>query len=249
MTDTLIVIPARYGSTRLKAKALEMIDGKSIVQMVWEACTAANAGEVLVATENQIIVEHCASFGAKAVLTSEECQSGTDRVFEAAKGRSEKYIINVQGDEPFVKPDTIFAVAKLLKDDPQTDISTACVPTLDMDKINNPNVVKAVLTDDKQALYFSRSPIPYKRDITEEIKNIPYYQHTGIYGYKRESLEKFVSLPQSTLEKLEKLEQLRALEAGMSIKCIIINEAGPAIDTAEDLEEAKKYHKQSQNNQ
>jgi 3-deoxy-manno-octulosonate cytidylyltransferase (CMP-KDO synthetase) len=243
MSDTLIVIPARYGSTRLRAKVLEEIEGKSSLRRVWEACVNAGAGDVLVATENEIIVKHCASFGAKAVLTSEACQSGTDRIYEAAKGRGEKYILNVQGDEPFVKAATIKGVAELLKQDPSCDISTACTTTLDAEKINNPNVVKAVLTEEKRALYFSRSAIPFKREITEENKTIPYFQHCGIYGYTRAALEKFVAQPPSPLEKLEKLEQLRALESNMTIKCIIIPEAGPAIDTAEDLAAAKQYIK------
>jgi len=241
--DTLIVIPARYGSTRLKAKVLEEIDGKSIIERVWRAAVAADAGTVLVATESQVIVDHCAKFGAKAALTSDKCQSGTDRIYEAAKNRTENYIINVQGDEPFVSPETIKNVVALVKNSDDTDISTACYPTTDAEKINNPNAVKAVLTADKKALYFSRSPIPYKREITPENKNIPYFIHCGIYGYKRHALDRFVSLPPSNLEKLEKLEQLRALEDGMTIRSIIIETAGPAIDTAEDLKTARAYIK------
>ncbi len=244
MSDILIVIPARYGSTRLPAKALKLLGGKPVVQHVYEACQKANVGEVLIATENQIIVDAVAQFGAKGVLTSESCQSGTDRVYEASKGRSEKFIINVQGDEPFLNPTTVQKIADMLQKDPSCDIATAVAPTLDEEKINNPNCVKAVLNKDGKALYFSRSPVPYKREITEKNKNIPYWQHCGIYGYRKEALERFVSLPPSPLEKLEKLEQLRALEDGLTIKCVEIAPAGPAIDTASDLQKAEEYLKQ-----
>ena len=243
MSDILIVIPARYGSTRLPAKALKLLGGKPVVQHVYEACQKANVGEVLIATENQIVVDAVAQFGAKGVLTSEACQSGTDRVYEAAKGRSEKFIINVQGDEPFLNPTTVKKIAEMLQSDPSCDIATAAAPTLDEEKINNPNCVKAVLNKDGKALYFSRSAVPYKREITEENKNVPYWQHCGIYGYRREALERFVSLPPSPLEQLEKLEQLRALEDGLTIKCVAIDVAGPAIDTASDLQEAEEYLK------
>ncbi|WP_424244702.1 3-deoxy-manno-octulosonate cytidylyltransferase (CMP-KDO synthetase) [Elusimicrobium posterum] len=243
MKDTIIAIPARYGSTRLKAKVLKEIAGKSIIEHVWRAALKADCGEVIIATESPVIVEHCASFGAKAVLTSEDCQSGTDRIYEAVKDRSESFIINLQGDEPFVDPETIKGVAKLLTQDAETDIATACYPTLDEEKINNPNAVKAVLSKGNRALYFSRCPVPYKRDLTPEVASVPYHIHCGIYGYKKAALKRFVQLPQSNLEQLEKLEQLRALEDGMVIKSIIIPSTGPAIDTAEDLAAAEEYFK------
>ncbi len=243
MSNVLIVIPARYGSTRLPGKALRLLAGKPVVQHVWEACVKANVGEVLIATENQIVIDAVAQFGAKGVMTSEACQSGTDRVYEAAQNRPEQIIINVQGDEPFIAPTTVQKIARLLQDDPKCDIASAVAPTLDENKINDPNCVKAVLNKDGKALYFSRSRVPYKREITEENKNIPYWQHCGVYGYRREALERFVQLPPSQLEQLEKLEQLRALEDGMTLKCVIIDSAGPAIDTAHDLQAAEEYFK------
>ncbi len=244
MSDVLIVIPARYGSSRLPGKMLKTIAGKTVIEHVYQACKKANVGEVLIATENQIVVDAVAKFGANAVLTSDQCQSGTDRIFEASKGRPEQFIINVQGDEPFILPSTVAAIAQLLKEDPSCDISTAVAPTLEDAKIDNPNCVKAVLAKDGRALYFSRSRVPFKREITEQNKNVPYWQHCGIYGYRRSALERFVSLPPSPLEKLEKLEQLRALEDGMIIKCVEIKAAGPAIDTADDLRRAEEYFKQ-----
>ncbi len=244
MKDTLIVIPARYASTRLPGKMLEKIDGKSVIQWVWEACKKAQAGEVVIATESQIIVDEAAKFGAKAMITSDKCQSGTDRVYEVAQKTEAKYIVNVQGDEPFVAPTTIKNTIERLKNS-NADIVTACMPTLDLTSVSNPNHVKAVLNKDGRALYFSRSVIPYKRENTEEALNAPYYIHCGIYAFKRAALEKFVSLPKSNLENLEKLEQLRALEAGMTIESILIEKLGPAIDTIEDLYKAKEFAKQN----
>ena len=243
MKDVLIVIPARYGSTRLPGKALKLLAGKPVVQHVWEACVKANVGEVLIATENQIVVDAVAQFGAKGVLTSDACQSGTDRVYEAAKNRPEQIVINVQGDEPFIAPTTVQKIARLLQAQPECDIASAVAPTLDENKINDPNCVKAVLHREGTALYFSRSRVPYKRELTEENKKVPYWQHCGIYGYQRKALERFVSLPPSPLEQLEKLEQLRALEDGMTLKCVVIDSAGPAIDTAHDLQAAEEYFK------
>ena len=243
MSEALIVIPARYGSTRLPGKALKLLAGKPVVQHVWQACVKAGVGEVLIATENQIVVDAAAQFGAKAVLTSESCQSGTDRVYEAAQNRPERIIINVQGDEPFIAPSTVQKIARLLQADPQCDIASAVAPTLDENKINDPNCVKAVLNKEGRALYFSRSRVPYKRELTEENKKVPYWQHCGIYGYQRKALERFVSLPPSPLEQLERLEQLRALEDGMTLKCVVIESAGPAIDTAHDLAAAEEYFK------
>lgn len=243
MNNVIIVIPARYGSTRFPGKPLAELQGKPIIQWVYEACKKADCGEVIIATEDERITSAAASFGAKAVMTSADCQSGTDRIYQATKGLGASYVINVQGDEPFVQPETIKAVVELVKNDDKTDISTACMPVTDADIINNPNHVKAVLAKDMRALYFSRSPIPYKREKTPESEKAPYYLHCGIYGYKIKALEQFVKLPVSPLENLEKLEQLRALEAGMTIKSALINKAGPAIDTPADLERAKEFAK------
>ncbi len=245
MKDVLIVIPARYGSSRLPGKMLKLLAGKPVVMHVYEACKKANVGEVLIATESQLVVDALAKFGAKAVLTSDTCQSGTDRIYEAAKDRPEQIIINVQGDEPFIAPSTIQKIAALLQAEPDCDIASAVIATLDDKKIDNPNCVKAVLNKDGKALYFSRSRVPYKREITDANKNIPYWQHCGIYGYQRKALERFVQLPQSPLEKLEKLEQLRALEDGMTLKCVVIEGTGPAIDTEQDLLAAEAYLKLS----
>jgi 3-deoxy-manno-octulosonate cytidylyltransferase (CMP-KDO synthetase) len=241
MSEVLIAVPARYGSSRLPGKILKNLAGKPVIQYVYEACKKTGLGEVIIATESPLVVTACRSFGATAILTSEKCQSGTDRIFEAAQNRREKFIINVQGDEPFIRPETIVKIANLLQNDSSCDIATAVMATTDDAKIDNPNCVKAVLAKDGRALYFSRSRVPFKREITAENKQVPYWHHCGIYGYRREALERFVALPSSPLEKLERLEQLRALEDGMTIKCVEITPAGPAIDTAEDLVRAEEY--------
>ena len=240
MSEFLIAVPARYGSSRLPGKILKNLGGKPVIEHVYQTCKKTGLGEVVIATESPLVVEACAKFGAQAILTSDQCQSGTDRIYEAAQHRTEPFIINVQGDEPFIRPETILAVANLLKNS-ACDIATAVTATTDDAKIDNPNCVKAVLAQDGRALYFSRSRVPFKREITDENRNVPYWHHCGIYGYRRAALERFVHLPPSPLEKLEKLEQLRALEDGMTIRCVEIKPGGPAIDTAEDLARAEAY--------
>ena len=242
MSDTLIVIPARYGSSRLPGKMLKPLCGKPVIQHVYEACKNTGLGEVLIATESPLVVQAAADFGATAILTSPNCQSGTDRVFEVAQNRPEQFIINVQGDEPFIQTQTVTAVANLLHKDDTCDISTAVFAMEDTAEVDNPNVVKAVVAKDGSALYFSRSRVPYKREKTEENLRAPYWHHCGIYGYRRQALERFVKLPESPLEKLERLEQLRALEDGLTIKCAEVHPSGPAIDTAEDLKAAEVYY-------
>ncbi len=241
MSDFLLAIPARFGSSRFRGKVLAKLGGKPVIEHVYRACLQTGLGSVIIATESQDVVRACEAFGATAVLTSDKCQSGTDRIFEVSQNRPEKFIINIQGDEPFIQPSTILKIADLLRRDPSCDIATAVVPTLDEEKINNPNCVKAVLTEGGKALYFSRSRVPFKREPTAKAQAVPYYHHCGIYGYKKQALEKFVSLPPSRLEKLEKLEQLRALENGLVIKAVEIEPAGPAIDTEDDLKRAEIY--------
>ena len=242
MSNLLIVIPARYGSSRLPGKILKPLCGKPVIQHVYEACKNTGLGDVLIATEAPLVVEAAAKFGATAILTSDACKSGTDRVFEAAQNRPEQLIINVQGDEPFIKTETVLAVAQLLQQDPTCDIATAAFARPDDEQVDDPNIVKAVLAKNGRALYFSRSRVPYKREKTEENIRVPYWHHCGIYGYRRAALERFVHLPESPLEKLERLEQLRALEDGMVIKCAEISPSGPAIDTAADLAAAEAYY-------
>ena len=248
MSNTVIAIPARFGSSRFPGKVTAWLAGKPVIQHVYEACAKANLGRIVIATESPRVVTTCMQFGANVIMTPENCQSGTDRIFKATENCTEKFIINVQGDEPFIDPQTIVKIAELLHSDATCDIATAVMATTDDTKIDNPNCVKAVLGTDMKALYFSRSRIPFKRDPSSENKNFVYWHHCGIYGYRKEALEKFVSLPQSPLEKMEKLEQLRALENGLTIKCVQIEPSGPAIDTEDDLHRAEEYYKKHFNN-
>ncbi len=241
MSNTIIAIPARFGSSRFPGKVITRLAGKPVIQHVYEACVRANLGRIVIATESTQVVSTCMQFGGNVVLTSDQCQSGTDRIYEATQYGDENFIINVQGDEPFIHPDTIVKIAELLQNDTSCDIATAVMATTDQSKIDNPNCVKAVLDANMRALYFSRSRVPFMREATEENKNFVYWHHCGIYGYRRDALKRFVSLPQGILEKMEKLEQLRALENGMTIKCVQIDPAGPAIDTPEDLQRAERY--------
>lgn len=245
MSDVVIAIPARFGSSRFPGKVTALLAGKPVIQHVYETCVKTGLGPVVIATESAQVVKVCKTFGANAVLTSDKCQSGTDRIYEATQTRSEKFIINVQGDEPFIHPQTIIKIAALLRSDPSCDIATAVMATTDDAKIDNPNCVKAVLGKNMRALYFSRSRVPFKREPSAENKDFIYWHHCGIYGYRREALKRFVSLPQGNLEKIEKLEQLRALEDGMTIKCVQIEPSGPAIDTKEDLRRAEEYWKKN----
>lgn len=237
----IIAIPARYGSQRFPGKVLAKLAGKPVIQWAWEAAVKADIAEqIIVATEDRRVLEFLQSIGAKAVMTSPKCQSGTDRVWEACKDIEADYIINFQGDEPFMTAETLKKALAKLKSRPDCQIGTACVK-LSGEDVFNPNCVKIAMDAEGRALYFSRCPIPYHHPLSPLAKTYPYYLHLGFYIYRRDALEKFVSLPQSPLEKLERLEQLRALENGMRICVEEVEPLGPSIDTPEDLAAAEEY--------
>lgn len=246
MKDVLVVIPARLASTRLPRKVLLPLAGLPVVEWCHRAAVRADVGPVVVATDHPEVAEAVERFGGKAVLTDPNCPSGTDRAaaaarkVERARGRRFKSVINLQGDEPFIRPSTIRAVAALLAGArPVADISTAVVALDDPRRAAEPNLVKAVLAADGRCLYFSRAPVPYPAR-----GGAPrYFQHIGIYGYTRAALDRFVRLPPSPLETLESLEQLRALEAGMTIAAAIVRERTVAIDTAADLARAARLRR------
>jgi 3-deoxy-manno-octulosonate cytidylyltransferase (CMP-KDO synthetase) len=235
----VIVIPARYGSTRLPGKLLLDIAGKPIIQWVYErACESTLKDRVLIATDDERIQRRCAAFGALAVMTGPECRSGTDRVYEAIKTIDADVIINLQGDEPEIRGDMIDALIRAVEQE-KLDMATLCSIIDDPRDYKNPHVVKCVRDKNNFALYFSRAPLPF----LQKHISIPLYKHIGIYGFSRSFLETFVSLPRGELEEAESLEQLRALEAGYKIKVIVAEYEGTGIDTEADLEQARKRMK------
>ena len=235
--QTAIIIPARYGSSRLEGKPLLEACGKPIIQWVWEkACKCKGIDRVIVATDDDRIFNACKKFGAEVEMTSVNHKSGSDRIAEVANRHPEiGYIINLQGDEPLIEEDNIELVRKGVVEDENADISTLVREITDEDEVNNPNLVKCVFDLNGYAMYFSRSKIPYERNVGES----KFYGHLGIYGYKKESLSKMTSLPQAPYEKAESLEQLRALQNGMKIKVAVVKNIPVGIDTLEDFEKFK----------
>jgi 3-deoxy-manno-octulosonate cytidylyltransferase (CMP-KDO synthetase) len=238
------VIPARYASTRFPGKPLIDIAGKTMVQRVYEQVKKATLiTEVVVATDDVRIMDHVEGFRGKAVLTSAEHPSGTDRCFEAYQlmNNDFNYVINIQGDEPFIKPEQIDLLAALLNGD--TFIATLVKELKDQESLFNPNVVKAVINAKKKALYFSRSPIPHARNISEEtwLLQHKYFKHIGMYAYRTDVLEELTKLPVSLLEKTESLEQLRWLDNGYEIVTAETKSETIGIDTPEDLKKALAY--------
>jgi 3-deoxy-manno-octulosonate cytidylyltransferase (CMP-KDO synthetase) len=234
MSRTVAIIPARYASTRFPGKPLHLLAGKPLVQHVWERCQKAREiSEVIVATDDMRIAEAAFAFGAQVALTSPKHRSGTDRIAQvAAQLSGVSHVINVQGDEPIVDPKLIDRLAKTLRDNPKLEMCTAANPFPSNEKPENPNAVKVVVNLDGDALYFSRSVIPFDRDG----KNPPpYYRHQGIYGYSRAFLLQFVKWKPTTLEKAEQLEQLRALEHGARIRVLLTKSASIGIDTPNDV--------------
>lgn len=242
MGETAIIIPARYDSTRLKGKPLIEVNGKPIIQWVFEKAVKSNlADRVIIATDNEKIYETALMFGAEAEMTLDTHTSGSDRIAEVVERHPEiSYIVNLQGDEPLITPESIDDVIKGVKND-GADISTLIRILKDKKEIENPNCVKCVTDNNGFALYFSRSKIPYERN--QGFATI--YGHLGIYGYTRDSLLKMTNMPQSTLELAESLEQLRALQAGMRIKTFVVDFIPIGIDTPDDLRRFEKIITQS----
>lgn len=238
MNKTAIIIPARYGSSRLEGKPLLKVCEKPVIQWVYEKAQQAKLADmIIVATDDERIFNAVKAFGGEVEMTSVNHKCGSDRIREVAERHPEiAYIVNLQGDEPLIKPESIDAVARNVQEDDKADISTLIRVLTDEEEINNPNLVKCVVDNNGYALYFSRSKIPYERN-----KNVAtFYGHLGIYGYKRDALMKMTSLPQTPLEKTESLEQLRAIENGMKIKTSVVDFVPVGIDTAEDLEKFKQ---------
>lgn len=240
------IIPSRYASTRFPAKPLADLGGKSMIQRVYDQVKKSKlVTDVVVATDHSEIFNHVQKFGGNVCMTKESHASGTDRCFEALtlQKKEYKYVINIQGDEPFIQPEQIDLLAKLL--DGKTEIATLVKKIEDGEQLFNPNVVKAVISKDNTAFYFSRSPIPHIRN-TQENKWIPkhtFYKHIGMYAYRTDILKQLTSLPTSTLEKAESLEQLRWLENGFKISVAETHTETIGIDTPEDLQKALAFLK------
>ena len=238
---SLGVIPARYGAQRFPGKPLAMIAAKTLVQRVYEqAAKAKRLDKVIVATEDTRILEAVEAFGGDAMLTSPDCATGTDRVAEVALAYDCDLVVNIQGDEPLMRPEMIDQLVEAMQSDTKCVMGTLARKLESAANLDNPNVVKVALAQNGNALYFSRSRIPFVRDAqssdsTEWLKLAKFYKHLGIYAYRREFLLKFVQLPQSELEKTEKLEQLRALENGFAIKVLITPHDSIGVDRPEDV--------------
>lgn len=232
-------IPARFNSTRLPGKPLADISGKPMIQRVYERAKAASLVEqVIVATDDERVFGAVKAFGGRAVMTSPDHASGTDRIAEAAKAVKASIIVNVQGDEPLIEPDMIDSAVRPLLDDERLKISTLKTKITSEHEYNDPNAVKVVTDKDGFALYFSRSPLPYYRAFFGEA-GAP-YKHIGLYVYRAAFLEKFSKLEATPLERAERLEQLRALENGFKIKVVETPFNPVSVDTAEDLERVRR---------
>jgi len=230
---TLGVIPSRYGAQRFPGKPLALIAGRSLVQRVYEqAAKAQRLDKVIVATEDTRILEAVEAFGGDAMLTSPECATGTDRVAEVARAVDAELVLNIQGDEPLMRPEMIDQLVEGMQKDAGCVMGTLARKISAPDQLTNPNVVKVVVAGNGNALYFSRSQIPFVRDAGD---TATFLKHLGIYAYRREFLMKFVALPVSPLEKAEKLEQLRALDNGFSIRVWITPHDSIGVDRPEDV--------------
>ena len=240
------VIPARYASTRLKGKVLADINGKPMIQHVWERAKKSKLlNDLLIASDSAVVVEKAKAFGAQAVLTAAHHPSGSDRVAEAIQSLDVNIVVNIQGDEPLIAPQVIDDLARALKDDERCVMATTIRALNREEDLNDPNVVKVVVDQNQNALYFSRSPIPCDRDRVGW-KSVGYFQHLGIYAYRKDFLLTFIKLPKSHLEKIEQLEQLRVLEAGYKIKTVLTDIQTISVDTEADLIRVREFLRKDQ---
>jgi 3-deoxy-manno-octulosonate cytidylyltransferase (CMP-KDO synthetase) len=244
MLNAIGIIPARYASTRLPAKPLVDLGGKSMIQRVVEQARQAQLSRVVVATDDERILRHVLDFGGEAVMTSPAHPSGTDRVFEAylQLGQPADCIVNIQGDEPFIQPGQINALLALFENG-ATQIATLVKPILTDEELFSPHLPKVVRNTAGEALYFSRHPLPYQRQQAQEawLAHHQYFRHIGLYAYRPAVLDALTQLPPSALELAESLEQLRWLEHGYRIQTAETEVETIGIDTPEDVERARQY--------
>lgn len=228
------VIPARYASTRFPAKPLIDIKGKSMIQRVYEQAIQTNFSKIIIATDDQRIYEHAQTFQAAVMMTDTNHLNGTERCAEVVTKLDESFdiVINIQGDEPFVDPQMLMQVAEAFQNE-STQITTLIKPIQDISYLQNPSIIKVVKNLQNEALYFSRSAIPYERN---KIADFKYYKHIGIYAFRTACLQELVKLKSTALEQMESLEQLRWLENGYKIKLVETHLEADSIDTPEDLD-------------
>ena len=237
MMNAIGVIPARYSSTRFEGKVLADLSGKPVVQHVWErAKQAMMLDDLIIAADDQRVVDRVEGFGGKAILTSQDQPSGSDRLAEVVNPIDVKIVVNIQGDEPLVHPTMIDELVRTLEEDDSVTMATMIKKIKKNEELIDPNVVKVVIDRFANALYFSRSPIPFEKGEPSKI----FYKHLGLYAYTKDFLFTFTNLPKSNLETAESLEQLRALENNYKIKTIETEFETVGVDTPEDLERAKE---------
>lgn len=239
------MIPARYEASRFPGKLLQDLAGKSVIARTYEATLAtALFDDVFVVTDSKLISSEIKKYNGKVIISHVAHKTGSDRIAEAATNINADIIINVQGDEPFVNKEILQLLIRTLKEDTskKIDVASLVFPINDKTEINNPNNVKVVVDKDNFALYFSRAPIPFSRENTKA----DYYQHIGIYAFRKEALMKFSKLPIGILEKTEKLENLRFISNGMKVKMILTAQKSIGIDTPQDLEKARELFQSMQ---
>jgi 3-deoxy-manno-octulosonate cytidylyltransferase (CMP-KDO synthetase) len=246
----IVVIPARFGSTRFPGKPLALIQGKPMIQHVYERSVAAGAQDVIVATDDKRIGDVVESFSGKVCYTGTQHESGTERIAEVLikhEISDNTIVVNVQGDEPFIPPQNITQVAKNLmvaSTQANMQMATLCFPIGTKSELDNPNVVKVNFAKNGKALYFSRAPIPYDRrwmQNTQQMHESAYFRHVGIYAYKAAFIHQYIQLAPSHYEKIESLEQLRVLYHGFDVHVAIAHQAPPhGVDTPEDLDRLNK---------
>lgn len=239
----IVVIPARYGSTRLPGKPLLKLCGKPLIQWVWERARLSHrADAVRVATDDERIADAVRAFGGECVMTRADHPSGTDRIAEAVADTDAQVVVNVQGDEPLIEPALIDALADAISGDDPWEMATAATPITDAGELRNPAVVKVVSAADGRALYFSREPIPHVRDAKSDAETLAaglHRRHIGIYAYRRDFLARLVATSPAPLELAEKLEQLRALHLGARIRVLNTQHVGLGVDTPDDVPRAE----------
>ena len=238
------IIPARYDSSRLPGKALANIDGKPMIQWVYErASRSFLLDDIIIATDDARIEEAVLEFDGRVVMTPKDINSGTDRVALVAEDMPVEVVVNIQGDEPLIDPKGIDQAVRLLLDSQDADVSTLAYEVSETNELRNPDTVRVVIDNMGYALYFSRAAIPYLRDYSN-IKDWPshqtYYNHIGLYVFRKDFLLQYASLPQTPLEKAEKLEQLRILEYGFRIRVGITTDRPLCVDTPADLKRVRE---------